>query len=233
VRAGPRVRDDGSPPSSAARGLADAPGIALVGALRPLLVVPARRISRREAEHAFLHELAHHRRRDLLVALAATAVRCVFWWHPAAWLAAARVSDLREQCCDADVAAALGADAPAYREMLLQAARRLVDGPPHPRTAEIAWLGSRVGLAARLDVLSRAPVRRSWIHRAGTAATVAVAAACAVPMDAASAPYDDLVASRRLLADVAAGRTRASCFETRYAALRLAAAQASQEGPHR
>jgi len=204
-----------------------ASGIALVGAFRPILVVPARPIARREAEHAFLHELAHHRRLDLPVALAATAVRSAFWWHPAAWLAAARLSDVREQCCDADVAAALGEGAPAYRETLLEASRRLVG---HRVAAGVAWLGARSGLVARLEALSRTHGRRTRLGRAATTTAVIVAAACAVPMGAATVAPTDVAIARRFLADAAAGRIRASCYQTRYAALRLAAAQGIEEG---
>src|SRR6185436_8614609 len=70
------------------------------GLTGPVLLVPAHgtvtSMTSRAQEHVFLHELAHRRRGDLHVAAFATLVRCVAWFHPAAWIASRRIADLRE-----------------------------------------------------------------------------------------------------------------------------------------
>lgn len=211
-------------------------GVALVGVLRPVVVVPASAPADRATFHALVHELAHHRRRDVWVAWGATAVRCVFWWHPAAWFAASRVADLREICSDLDAAAALGERATEYRATLLDAARRLVgDTPAAPA---VAWFGAR-GIAARVEAMTGPLHPRSALSRVGVAAALGATAACALPMgaalQAASVPADrgpddgsdhglgDGALARQVLADAASGRSRPGCVRIKYAAMRIAA----------
>lgn len=198
-------------------------GPALTGWLRPVLLVPAdtdfARWPARSLEHVFLHELLHLRRRDLHVAACATLVRAVFWFHPAAWLAARRTADLREVCCDLDAAAACG-DGRGYRDTLLDAAARRL--APAPRPA-LAWLG-HAGIVGRIEALEKPLPRRSRLRRAACAAGFLVSAACALPM---AAPHDGVALARRLVADAAAGRQDPSCIRLLYAIQVVAAADAA------
>ncbi len=104
-------------------------GPAVVGFVRPLVVLPARLVgtsSCEEIEHVLLHEFAHIKRRDPLLQLFGLIAQIVFWFHPCVWLARRRLSELAEHCCDQAVAAALGGATAGYRRTLLRAARPML-----------------------------------------------------------------------------------------------------------
>ena len=46
------------------------------------------------------HELAHIRRRDWIVLLAAELLKCVYWFNPLVWMACARLRQETEHACD-------------------------------------------------------------------------------------------------------------------------------------
>jgi TonB family protein len=89
------------------------------------------------------HELAHIRRRDWLVTLAASLNRCVFWFHPLAWWLERRLSALAEQASD-DAALRSTGDAPRYARAVLdfaaalQTGGRLTYGLAMARTAKVS-----------------------------------------------------------------------------------------------
>ncbi|MFW6078095.1 MAG: M56 family metallopeptidase, partial [Gemmatimonadota bacterium] len=71
-----------------------------------------------------LHELAHVRRRDYPIQLAAELVCALYWFNPLAWLAARRLRVERERACD-DHALFAGARPSTYAGELLELARSL------------------------------------------------------------------------------------------------------------
>ena len=81
-----------------------------LGWLRPKIVLPVewREWSREKLDAVLAHEGAHVRRRDGLVALLAESNRCLFWFHPLAWLFQRKLSLLAEQACDESSVATLG-----------------------------------------------------------------------------------------------------------------------------
>jgi beta-lactamase regulating signal transducer with metallopeptidase domain len=124
------------------------------GTLHPAVVLPSDVDSWPEPDRraVLLHELAHVRRLDCLLALLAHGA-CAFWWfHPGAWWASRRLYAERERACDARVLRA-GVRPSDYAECLL----RIADGArsetlPTPRLAARLYQSSH--LAARLhDVL--------------------------------------------------------------------------------
>ena len=71
-------------------GFSQSPAVAVpltLGVLWPRIVLPAAWPTWPEAklQAVLAHESAHVRRRDPLVAFAASVNRCVFWFHPLAW----------------------------------------------------------------------------------------------------------------------------------------------------
>lgn len=76
----------------------------LFGFVRPRLLLPAGLVSsftRDELRHVFLHELAHIKRRDVLVAWIALVLQAIHWFNPLVWLAFHRLRADRELACDA------------------------------------------------------------------------------------------------------------------------------------
>jgi bla regulator protein BlaR1 len=77
---------------------------ALFGLLHPYVLLPTgtiRTLDREHLRHVFLHELAHLRRRDILINWLATVLQIVHWFNPAVWYAFHRMRTDRELACDA------------------------------------------------------------------------------------------------------------------------------------
>jgi TonB family protein len=94
---------------------------AVVGWLRPAIVVPASAIaglSPAQFEAILAHELAHVRRADYLVNGLQCVVETLLFYHPAVWWISRQIRIEREHCCD-DVAAELCADRLGYARALV------------------------------------------------------------------------------------------------------------------
>jgi len=92
-------------------------GPAVVGLLRPVMVVPEHFATHwRDAVHGplVLHELVHLARRDHWISLAVTVTRIGYFFHPLVWLATSRLLRERERVCDDAVVGHLGASAAPY-----------------------------------------------------------------------------------------------------------------------
>jgi bla regulator protein blaR1 len=96
---------------------------AVVGALRPRIVLPAdflERYSAAERELVIAHERMHIRRLDHLTNLAVLLMRTVCWFHPLVHLAARCLHTDQELACDASVIAARPTCRLAYAQTLLR-----------------------------------------------------------------------------------------------------------------
>ncbi len=220
------------------RAAADRRPTAVVGTLRPVIVVGIHALPPADREHVLLHECAHLARHDTWKRAVALAVAACWWFHPLAWLAVARLAALRELACDATAARALGDGAGAYRATLVRAARRLLDDAPAGALA-FAHAG---GLSERLRHLERA-------GRGGTAGFACAAAlallttlltlpaACAAPAarDLARAPSrTTLDAEAHAVVAAALAGERPGCLRIRAAMLHLLAnANAPDPGANR
>jgi len=95
-----------------------------VGWVRPGILLPPewRAWERQKLNAVLAHEGAHVRRHDGLVAALAGLNRCLFWFHPLAWMLERKLALLAEQACDDSSVAALG-DRERYAHLLLEMAR--------------------------------------------------------------------------------------------------------------
>jgi TonB family protein len=98
--------------------------LATWGWRRPVVLVPelARDWPDDRIRTVLAHELAHVRRRDWIVNVAADALRALLWWNPLAWLACRRLRDDSELACD-DAVLAAGVPPSDYAADLLEIAR--------------------------------------------------------------------------------------------------------------
>lgn len=137
--------------------LVDAP--AVVGWVRPLVLVPVGALSGLPAEYIealLVHELAHIRRHDYLVNCLQSAAEALLFYHPAIWWVSGHIRAERELCCD-DAAVCFSGDVFTYARALaeLESAR-----PAHFGTIMAANGGSLANRIARLLGQSRPASRR-------------------------------------------------------------------------
>jgi beta-lactamase regulating signal transducer with metallopeptidase domain len=128
---------------------ASVPVPAVVGWLRPVILVPASAfagLTPQQLEAILAHELAHVRRHDYLINLLQTAVETLLFYHPAVWWVSSQVRQERESCCD-DLAVSVCGDRLGYARALaaLEGLRT-----PSPRLAMGADGGSLLRRIRRL-----------------------------------------------------------------------------------
>lgn len=83
---------------------------ATFGIRRPVVLMPAgllADLTTRQLGWVILHELAHVKRRDVLISAIQRAVMITYWFHPLVWIVGPVIDQLREYACD-DLAVASG-----------------------------------------------------------------------------------------------------------------------------
>ena len=97
-------------------------GPAVVGWLRPLLILPEVVIANRttqELEPIIAHELLHIKRGDLGVGWLQILAQSLWWFHPLVWLVNQSLRREAERCCDEAVLAELDCPPAVYARCLL------------------------------------------------------------------------------------------------------------------
>ncbi len=124
-----------------------------VGWLRPKILLPLewREWDRKKLDAVLVHEGAHVRRRDGLVAALAAINRSVFWFHPLAWMLERRLRLLAEVACDESCVAAMG-DRERYARLLLDMAR-VVDGSQGRLRCHALTMAATSHIRQRIDSL--------------------------------------------------------------------------------
>ena len=149
------------------------------GLCRPRIVVPTCTWTDARIRVVLSHELAHVRRNDWGVQIAATVLQSLYWFHPLVWIAARTLRREAERACD-DLVLKAGIAGPEYAGHLLAVARAassLRAGSAAAAIARPSTLEERI--RAMLNVrLNRDPLtRRSRIAAVLSVALVAAAAA--------------------------------------------------------
>jgi beta-lactamase regulating signal transducer with metallopeptidase domain len=117
------------------------------------------------------HELAHVRRLDVLTHIMGQLAVAVFWFHPLAWVAAARMRLERERACD-DLVLVAGARPSRYAGDLLDLVQTLT-GATAPAAAALA-MARRTEIEGRLLSILDAAVRRGPLGARRIAGALAV-----------------------------------------------------------
>lgn len=92
--------------------------------LRSRLVLPAdlwETLDRAARRTVLVHELAHVRRSDHRICWLEAIVSALYWWHPIAWWARARLRDAAESACDTWVTSMCPQNRRSYAEALVLA----------------------------------------------------------------------------------------------------------------
>jgi beta-lactamase regulating signal transducer with metallopeptidase domain len=130
---------------------------AVVGVLRPALLLPTRVLHRfdpTELRLILMHELAHLKRHDVAGNWVLTLATIVHWFNPLVWLIAWRVRTDRELACDELVLArSRGQDAQTYGRTLLKLIEHL-SARPTPRQL-VGILESTGPMQRRVRMIAR------------------------------------------------------------------------------
>jgi beta-lactamase regulating signal transducer with metallopeptidase domain len=156
----------------------------VTGVLRPTIVIPRSALDwpLERCRLVLVHELAHVRRRDVLVQAIADVACAIHWCNPLVWICARRLRVECEIAAD-DAVLAAGIRPSRYAEELVAVATS-VRAP----TAALA-MAERSSLEARIASILAARLARAPLAARGTAAMVAVgavlaaAAACTSPQE--------------------------------------------------
>ena len=108
------------------------PPVLMAGLKRTTILLPRELVASidEEAQRTLLaHELSHFVRRDHWVRWLEFAVRCLYWWHPVAWLAGRGMREAEEQCCDARVVSLLPNSVSTYARTILATIDYCADDP--------------------------------------------------------------------------------------------------------
>ncbi len=162
----------------------DAPGPAVCGLFRPVVLMPtslAEGLHGERLRTVLVHELAHVRRADLWVNFAQTLLLVVYFYHPLLWLANAIVRRLREQAVDETVLVALDAEAESYGTTLIDLAEMTFHRPALGLRL-IGIAESKKALEGRIrHMITQPKPRTAKLGLAGLLA-IALAAAVLLPM---------------------------------------------------
>ena len=162
----------------------EVPSAAVCGVFRPILFLPESSLALppEQLEHVLLHELAHLKRRDLLINAAQSVLHIIYWFNPVLWFAGRQLRHLREICCDATVGNLLRERTGEYSRTLIELADRALNLNVGQALGLLGLFESPSRLRQRIEYLRR-PVwkyrRLRWIAAAGAAAAVVL---CIVPM---------------------------------------------------
>ncbi len=123
------------------------------------------------------HELAHIRRGDWSMQIAAEIVRAAFWYSPFFWIACARLRRESEQACD-DAVLEAGVPADEYASHLLEIARTC---RPAPRCAAVVPIARPSTLEWRITAMLNTTLARRRPTRRAMAIALAVILGVTVP----------------------------------------------------
>lgn len=159
---------------------------ALYGLFRPKLLLPSGMIGHFGAEelrHVFLHELAHVKRRDVVVSRLVVLGCILHWFNPVLWFSFRQLAGDREMACDEVVLGQVGEPERArYGEMILKLLEFCSCPPAVPGLVGI--LEDRTQLKQRISMIACYGQRRRW----PTLAAVLLVSVALVTLTDAQAP---------------------------------------------
>ncbi len=134
---------------------------AVVGCFRPSLMLPKQLctgLSRSELRHVFLHEMAHIRRRDLVLNWLLCALEALHWFNPILRYAFRRIRADRELACDA---LALSRMEPREGHSYGRTILKLLESLTRPGATPglIGLLEEKQLIKRRIDMITHKPAR--------------------------------------------------------------------------
>lgn len=137
---------------------------AVYGVFRPVFLLPEKYVdtlTKEEAEHVLLHELAHVKRGDLVVHGICLFLQVIYWFNPFIIWARKQMKHVREICCDLTIANILREKTVRYRQTLINTARELLTESVEPGMGLLGLFEEPFRLVSRLKWLEK----KSWENR--------------------------------------------------------------------
>ena len=161
------------------------------GVFRPPILLPAgaAQWSEDRLRIVFAHELAHIARRDWLWQVLAELSCAVYWFHPLAWLAAARLRRESECACDDSVLNS-GIEPSQYANQLLDLAKSL--NPSAGAWSAALAFARRSNLERRFSAMLNSSIDRNNLSRRTRVALVFFALSLLVPLAAMRLPAQNV-----------------------------------------
>lgn len=152
---------------------------AVFGLVRPTICLPASLIetlSSQELRLILRHELAHIRRRDIWVIVAASIATACHWFNPLVWISVRRLRAAVESAADRLAIDGLSTDeAAAYGSLLLRIATNGTAPLGSPTLGFLSFASSN-RLKPRIEqLLDRSASRGTWAKRSATVLVAALA----------------------------------------------------------
>ncbi len=167
----------------------EAPAPMLTGIWKPAVVLPdpGPAGGTEDVRLMLAHELGHLRRADLCWAWLPTLARCLFFFHPAVWLAHREWVAATEAACDELVLTATKAAPARYATMLLTVATRW-SGPSGTSPATVSIVGCHRSLRRRIEMLRTVrPISHTRLRRAALVVAL-IGPAALVPWRVVASP---------------------------------------------
>jgi len=152
------------------------------GVFQPVILLPAdyRNWSKDRLRLVLAHELIHVQQRDCFFQMVMQMACALYWFHPLAWIAAARLRIDRERACD-DAVLRLGIDGPEYAGHLLELVRTLRSAATPSFAVAMA---QQSNLENRLVALLDAKINRKKLSRKAALLTVLASVCLLLPVAA-------------------------------------------------
>jgi beta-lactamase regulating signal transducer with metallopeptidase domain len=158
---------------------------AIFGMIKPVLLLPTDffgKTSKKDTENILLHELAHIKRRDLLIKELETFLTIIYWFNPLFWGVKKQLQHLRELCCDSTVVYVLQRKVKGYRSTLLQTARRLLAQPLEPGLGFLGLFEDSDRISTRLKWLDKDTFKFRWLRNTSVIFILIFVPLCILPM---------------------------------------------------
>ncbi|MBL7645296.1 MAG: hypothetical protein JNK74_03795 [Candidatus Hydrogenedentes bacterium] len=159
---------------------------AVLGVWRPVVLIPGDWLDTFDRDalgNILTHELAHIKRRDLLVGWMASCLTCCYWFHPLVWVAHLQLRREREMACDDMVLRSTRTDGKEYAGTILKGAEA-ADGMIPAGAGFLGLMELSGNLLQRIRSAGDAARRRRMGLRSALALTVI--ALGLIPMQAIS-----------------------------------------------
>ncbi len=135
----------------------------LIGFFRPCIVLPSLDISEKDFLYIILHELTHHKRRDMFYKWLVQITVCLHWFNPLVYLMSLEITKACEFSCDEAVLAKMGSgNAKDYGKTLLDAMAAV--GKYKGNLGSVTLSGNKKLLKERLEAMMNFKKKSMMVH---------------------------------------------------------------------